>query len=88
MCESHPDFAEDRRKSGKLAPIEAQEALSRADFIFRLKIVRKELKESRHWIRAILATNSPPPEIFKRLLKEADELILILSKSVETAEKR
>ena len=31
--------------------IEANEAISKKDFIFRIKICRKEAKESRYWLR-------------------------------------
>ncbi len=33
--------------------IEANEALSKKDFIMRIKICRKEDKESRYWLRLI-----------------------------------
>ncbi len=33
--------------------IEANEALSKKDFIMRIKICRKEAKESRYWLRLI-----------------------------------
>ena len=37
--------------------IEANESLSRKDFIMRLKISRKESKESAYWLRLIIETN-------------------------------
>jgi four helix bundle protein len=33
--------------------IEANEALSKRDFVMRIKICRKEAKESRYWLRLI-----------------------------------
>ncbi len=36
---------------------EANEALSKKDFIMRIKISRKEAKESKYWLRLILETN-------------------------------
>jgi len=33
--------------------IEANEALSKKDFVMRIKICRKEAKESRYWLRLI-----------------------------------
>lgn len=37
--------------------IEANEALSKKDFIMRIKICLKEAKESAYWLRLILETN-------------------------------
>ena len=47
------------RSSGSVGAnyIEANEALSKKDFIFRLRICRKEAKESAYWARLILETN-------------------------------
>ena len=43
------------RASGSVGAnyIEANEALSKKDFIMRIKICRKEAKESRYWLRLI-----------------------------------
>lgn len=64
--------------------IEANEALSKKDFRVRIKICRKEAKESAYWLRLIIETN----EIrFKEggsiLLKEALELKKIFSSIIE-----
>jgi len=60
--------------------IEANEALSKKDFVMRIKICRKEAKESIYWIRLIVDTNS---EGFKQegvsLKDEATELKKIFS---------
>ncbi len=47
------------RSSGSIGAnyIEANEALSKADFIYRIKICRKESKETTYWIRLIQETN-------------------------------
>ena len=37
--------------------IEANEALSRKDFVMRLKISRKEAKETAFWLRLLMETN-------------------------------
>ena len=37
--------------------IEANEALSKKDFVMRIKICRKEAKESAYWLRLIIETN-------------------------------
>lgn len=55
--------------------IEANESLSKKDFIMRIKICRKEAKESAYWLRLINETNT---EEFRQeglsLKKEAEEL--------------
>jgi four helix bundle protein len=45
------------RSSGSVGAnyIEANEALSKKDFVMRIKICRKEAKESRYWLRLIEA---------------------------------
>lgn len=37
--------------------IEANEKLGDRDFVFRLKIARKEAKESRYWLRLLKEAN-------------------------------
>ncbi len=67
---------------------EAQSAESRADFIHKLKIALKELRETEIWLKIIVrAKLAKSPEQLMPLLEETDELISILSKSVETANK-
>ena len=59
---------------------EANEALSRKDFTFRIKICRKEAKESAYWLRLINETNSlKNAEDARRLIQEANELKKIFS---------
>lgn len=65
---------------------EAQSAESKADFIHKLKIALKELRETEIWLKVIVrAELIRPPEHLAPLIKETDELIAILFKSVETA---
>lgn len=56
--------------------IEANEALGKKDFAMRIRISRKEAKESAYWIRMILETNDNLPDIEtgKYLFQEATEL--------------
>jgi len=66
---------------------EAQSAESRRDFIHKLKIALKELRESRVNLRMIAGSGTmPDDEDHAWLLSECSELILILAKSVRTAE--
>lgn len=63
---------------------EANESLGKKDFIFRLKISRKEAKESAYWLRLILETNDLKNEHeAKRLTDEAIQLKKILSSIIE-----
>jgi four helix bundle protein len=70
------------RASGSVAAnwIEADEALSKKDFLMRVKICRKEAKESRFFLRLLdagAAKNSASSR--DGLVKEARELTLIFS---------
>ena len=67
---------------------EAQSAESNADFIHKLKIALKELRETEIWIKIIAkAKMIKPASQLAPLLQETDELIAILFTSVETAKK-
>lgn len=63
---------------------EANEALSKKDFSMRIKISRKEAKESHYWLRLIHETNKlSNNEEAERLIQEANELKKILSSILE-----
>jgi four helix bundle protein len=67
---------------------EAQSAESRADFIHKLKILLKELRESKNALRII--EKIPLTERLEttgKAVTECNELISIFMKSVETAKK-
>ena len=66
---------------------EAQSAESSKDFVHKIKIGLKELRESRANLRMIGESNMMPPSDPEhlRLLDESMELIRILSKSAKTA---
>jgi len=66
---------------------EAQSAESKADFIHKLKIALKELRETEIWLKIIIRSGLiKPSEQLSPLLQETNELISILFKSVETAQ--
>jgi len=69
------------RSSGSIGAnyIEANEALSKKDFIYRIKISRKEAKESKFWLRLLIDSNKEFEHEFKVLIAESDELRKILS---------
>jgi four helix bundle protein len=66
---------------------EGRAAESRADFIHKLGIAWKEIRESRYWLRVIHRVQFLRPSRVEPLLQEAEELCAILSKSLETARK-
>ncbi len=58
--------------------IEANEALGKKDFLLRIKISRKEAKESRYWLRLIDTNALPELETGRKDLEnEATELMNI-----------
>jgi four helix bundle protein len=65
---------------------EAQGAESKADFIHKLKIALKELRETEVWLKIMVRANIiQPSEKVASLLRETDELISIVFKSIGTA---
>jgi four helix bundle protein len=67
--------------------IEANESLSKKDFIMRIKICRKEAKESAYWLRLIVETNNEEcGQEGKKLLDEAIELKKIFSSILAKSE--
>jgi len=73
------------RSSGSVGAnyIEANEALSKKDFVMRIKICRKEAKESRYWLRLIYTGgNSELEQERGTLEKEACELTHIFGSIV------
>jgi four helix bundle protein len=70
------------RASGSVGAnyIEANEALSKKDFIMRIKICRKESKESRYWLALLdLEEDAELEEERSYLIGEANELTRIFS---------
>ena len=74
------------RSSGSVGAnyIEANESLSKKDFVFRIKICRKEAKESAYWLRLIDETNNQiNKQLSNKLIQESIELKKIFSAIVE-----
>jgi len=68
---------------------EAQAAESSKDFIHKLSISLKELRETRRWLKLIQRIPSiAKPEILNDLLFETEELIKIFVTSIKTVEKK
>lgn len=77
------------RSSGSVGAnyIEANEALSKKDFVMRIKISRKEAKESRFWFNLIDTNNDQDLESERlSLIKESDELMKIFSAIMRKSE--
>jgi four helix bundle protein len=60
-------------------------AESRADFVHKLSICLKELRETRFWIRLIIKSNLLPETKMVELLDECTQLCKVIAQSVVTA---
>jgi four helix bundle protein len=63
-------------------------AESRADFIHKLSVCLKELRESRFWIRLIVKSSLLPASKLADLEDECTQLCRIMASSVVTAKKK
>lgn len=59
---------------------EATEAESKKDFIHKIGIAKKELKETKHWLRLLAKSNPERADEIRKFWKEAHELLLIFAK--------
>jgi four helix bundle protein len=67
--------------------IEANEALSKKDFVMRIKISRKEVKESRYWLRLIFTAGKAELETQRgTLMQKSTELTSIFGAILRKAE--
>ena len=64
---------------------EADEALSKKDFVNHVRIARKEARESKYWLRLIAATGLLNDPEVGALMDEASELVRILSGIIASA---
>lgn len=73
------------RSSGSVGAnyIEANEALSKKDFVMRAKICRKEAKESIYWLRLLEVYDSKFETKREELMDEATQLLKIFSAIIE-----
>ena len=68
---------------------EAQDAESRADFVHKMKICLKELRETRVWLLMIKRANLLNQNTkFNSLIDECNQLISIFVASVKTAKQK
>ena len=75
------------RASGSIGAnyIEANEAIGKKDFVMKIKICRREAKESRYWLRLIDVNGKLATEK-NHLKNEADELMKIFGAIVRKCE--
>jgi four helix bundle protein len=64
---------------------ESQFAQSKADFASKLQIALKEANETRYWIRLLRDSSYLTEEEADALIRENEELISILVKSIKTS---
>jgi four helix bundle protein len=82
MLSNYEDSRQVVRSSGSVAAnyIESQEGLSRKDFFYRIKVCRKEARESGLWLRLIEIAGDAKLALERdRLAAKADELKRIFS---------
>ena len=86
--ESMEDLKQLVRASGSVAAnyIEANEALGKKDFLMRVKISKKESKESRLWLRLLTVSEAQLEAKRIRLFHEAHELMNILGAILRNSE--
>jgi four helix bundle protein len=63
--------------------IEANEALSRKDFLMRVKICRKEAKETIYWLRLLDSPEDSGKIAVESLIREATALMKIFGAIIE-----
>jgi len=61
---------------------EAPAAESKDDFVHRLQIALKELRESNYWLRLLAEAGKLPKPCLEPLLDESNQLVAMLSKAV------
>ncbi len=98
LAEALPRSPAGRHVAGQLlrsgtAPMahhgEAQSAESRKDFIHKMKIALKELRETQRWLKLIQRVPLlDRTELLNPLLTETDEVIRIFVSSIKTARER
>ena len=94
VVEALPDTKAGRHIAGQLvrsgtspAPNygEAQSAESVNDFVHKLKIALKELRETIIWLKIVKKKPLCQPQKLETLIQECNELIAIFVKSIQTA---
>jgi len=66
---------------------EADCAESNKDFVHKMAIAKKEIKETKHWIRLLAKAEDNYREDLRKLWQEAQELLLIFSRIIHSSRK-
>src|SRR5258705_9372986 len=67
---------------------EARGAESRSDFIHKLGIANKELREALYWLQLVREAELGACDDLEALVREANELVAIMTASIRTAKQR
>ena len=86
--ENYDDLKQLIRSSGSIGANyrEANEALSKRDFIMRAKIFRKEAKETVYWLQLLSIEDQALKTVQIALIKEATELMKIFGAIITKSE--
>ena len=74
--------------SGGANYAEARGAESRADFVHKIRVATKEVREAGYWLRVVQRSNWLRPGAIDGLVDELDQLVAILVASARTAKSR
>ena len=67
---------------------EANETSTKKDFLFRMRICRKEAKETLYWLDMIVEANPDLGQRVEPLIKETSELVKIFASIIVNSEKK
>lgn len=67
---------------------EAIEGESKKDFIHKISICKKEIKETKLWLRLLARSNPEKSNSINVLWRESQEFLLIFSKIISTSRKK
>jgi len=96
LCRTMPDDVAAKRVSRQLVRAatgaganyeEARGAESRADFVHKLGIANKELREALYWLQLTREATLLVDDELERLAREAYELVAILTASINTTKR-
>lgn len=64
---------------------EATESESKKDFIHKMGIARKEIKETLHWLRLLARAENDSKEKIREVYSETKQILLIFSKIIRSS---
>jgi len=67
---------------------EGQGGQSRADFISKYSVARKEARETHYWLRLLIVAGILPPQKLESLLNECNGLIAILTTIIKKTKEK